>query len=101
MSVDFILRRAIRDRRIITFTLHDLPRRAEPHDYGIINGAAKLFFYQVGGQSRSARPVGWRWAVVSEIAALEVTDQTFSGSRPASSERHVHWDVLFATVNPR
>ena len=101
MSVDFLLRTAIRNRRIITFALHDLPRRAEPHDYGIINGVTKLFFYQVGGQSKSSRPFGWRWAVVSEIEALETLDQTFNGARPAPSGRHVHWDVLYASVSAR
>jgi len=101
MSVDFLLRTAIRNRRIITFTLHDLPRLAEPHDYGIIKGVEKLFFYQVGGQSKSGPPFGWRWAVVSEIATLEVLDQTFNGSRPAPSGRHVHWDVVYASVSAR
>jgi hypothetical protein len=101
MSVDFQLRTAIRNRRIVTFTLHELPRRAEPHDYGVINGVAKLFFYQVGGQSKSGRPFGWRWAVLSEIANLEVLEQTFSGSRGAPSGHHVHWDVVYASVSKR
>jgi hypothetical protein len=101
MSADFLLRTAIRDRRLVTFRLHDLPRRAEPHDYGVINGEAKLFFYQVGGQSKSGRPFGWRWAALSEIADLQVLTNTFSGERTAPSGRHVHWDTLFATIHPR
>jgi hypothetical protein len=101
MDVDRQLRAAISERRIVTFVLHDLPRRAEPHDYGTIDGVTKLFFYQVGGRSRSGRPVGWRWAVVRDISNLKVLDVRFAGTRPSPSGRHVKWDALFATVSRR
>ena len=100
-DVDLLLRSAIAQKRLITFSLKGLTRRAEPHDYGIIHGTTRLFFYQVGGQSRSGRPVGWRWAEVSEITNLQVLDQTFAGTRPAISGRHVDWDVLMASVSSR
>jgi hypothetical protein len=100
-TVDRLLRTAIAERRLITFTFHGLNRRAEPHDYGIINGVARLFFYQVGGQSRSGRPVGWRWATASEITDVALLDDTFAGSRPAASGRHIQWDRVIATVSPR
>lgn len=98
-TADVLLRTAIRDRRIISFTLHGMTRRAEPHDYGIVHGVAKLFFYQVGGQSGSGRPLGWRWAVVSEIANLTLLDDRFGGARDAGSGHHVHWDRLLASVS--
>lgn len=79
-SVDHLLRVAIAQTRLVTFNLKGLTRRAEPHDYGITNGTARLFFYQVGGQSSSAAPFGWRWATVSEISDLEILDETFSGN---------------------
>lgn len=101
MDVDRVLRLAITERRIVTFTLHDLPRRAEPHDYGMIDGVARLFFYQVGGRSRSGRPVGWRWAVVSEMSDLAMLDERFTGARPSPTGRHVDWDLLFASVSAR
>jgi hypothetical protein len=100
-SVDHLLRVAIAQKRLVTFSLMGLTRRAEPHDYGIVHGVARLFFYQVGGQSRSAPPVGWRFARVSEISNLEVLDETFTGTRPGASGRHVHWDVLMASVSTR
>jgi len=59
-------------------------RLAEPHDYGVIKGETRLFFYQTGGESRSGKPVGWRWAVLSKISPRE---------------RHVKWGVLFASVS--
>jgi hypothetical protein len=98
-NVDVALRRAIGERRLVTFTLHGLPRRAEPHDYGVIHGEAKLFFYQVGGRSRSGRPFGWRWALLSEIQQLQLLHQTFRGSRDSRSGRHVDWDRLIASVS--
>ncbi|HVE89713.1 MAG TPA: hypothetical protein VNA44_08425 [Burkholderiaceae bacterium] len=95
---DKVLKTAIRERRLITFVLDQRPRRAEPHDYGLIDGEPRLFFYQVGGESRSGRPVGWRWAVLSKVSELRVLDERFSGPRPAPSGRHVKWDKLFATA---
>lgn len=100
-SVDQQLRTAIANKRLISFTLHRRRRIAEPHDYGIINGVARLFFYQIGGESRSKRPVGWRWGNLSEISEVQILDVPFEGPRPAPSGRHIHWDVLIATVSPR
>jgi len=74
-------------------------RLAEPHDYGVIKGETRLFFYQTGGESRSGKPVGWRWAVLSKISDLAMLDEHFPGARAAPSERHAKWDVLFASVS--
>jgi hypothetical protein len=100
-GTDQLLRVAIHERRVVTFTLDGLRRLAEPHDYGIIDGVAKLFFYQLGGESRSGRPLGWRWAVLTRISDLQVLPDSFPGPRPAPSGRHIHWDTLIATVSPR
>ncbi len=98
---DQLLRHAIADRRIVTFTLDGRHRRGEPHDYGIINGEARLFFYQIGGESRSGRPIGWRWASLAKLSQLRVLDERFPGSRPAPSGRHIRWDSLIASVSTR
>jgi hypothetical protein len=100
-STDRLLCQAIANRRLVSFTLEGLRRVAEPHDYGTINGVARLFFYQVGGRSRSGRPIGWRWGSLSKISGLEVLDKGFAGSRPVASGRHIQWQVLIATVSPR
>ena len=98
---DQILKRAIRERRLVAFILDERPRLAEPHDYGLIDGEPRLFFYQVDGESRSGRALGWRWAVLSKVSELRVLDEHFRGTRPAPSGRHVKWDQLFATVSAR
>jgi hypothetical protein len=100
-EVDRLLRRAIGERRLVAFSLAGCERVAEPHDYGVIGGAAKLFFYQVGGASRSAQPLGWRWADPSKMSDLRVLDQHFPGSRAIPTGRHHRWDVLYASVSVR
>ncbi len=100
-NVDQLLRTAIAERRLIAFVLDERARLAEPHDYGMINGEPRLFFYQIGGESRSRRPLGWRWAALSKISQLHVLDEHFGGTRPVPSGRHVQWDEVLATVSPR
>jgi len=100
-GADRLLRTAIAERRLVTFVLDGFRRIAEPHDYGVIDGVARLFFYQIGGASRSGRPIGWRWALLPRISELKILPDGFPGPRPAPSGRHVHWDVLIATVSPR
>jgi len=100
-GADQLLRTAIAERRLVTFVLDGFRRIAEPHDYGVIDGVARLFFYQIGGASRSGRPIGWRWALLPRISELKILPDGFPGPRPAPSGRHVHWDVLIATVSPR
>jgi hypothetical protein len=99
-STEKLLIRAINDKRLVTFILHTHPRVAEPHDYGMIKGDAKLFFYQVGGKSSGPLP-GWRWARPPEIFDLQILDQRFAGPRPAPTSRRIQWDYLIATVSPR
>lgn len=100
-DLDRLLRSAIRERRLLTFVLYGEPRLAEPHDYGLIDGEPRLFFYQIGGGSRSGRPLGWRWAPLPEISELDLLDKHFRGPRPVPSGKHVSWDALFATISPR
>jgi len=100
-SMDQLLRTAIRDKRLVTFVLNGCRRTGEPHDYGVKNGVPQLFYFQTGGESRSKPPTGWRYAVADKISQLQILDQTFAGTRPAPTGKHVHWDTLLATVSPR
>jgi len=90
---------AIAGLRLVSFSLQGFARIAEPHDFGVIGGRRRLFFYQVGGESRSAPPVGWRWADVGDIADLRALDRQFDGARPAPSGRHQRWDRIIASVS--
>jgi hypothetical protein len=97
--VDELLCRAIAERRLIAFSYDEHPRVAEPHDFGLIDGEKKLFFYQVAGTSRSGQPLGWRWAVLPRISGLRLLDDRFPGPRATPSGRHQRWDVLYASVS--
>ena len=99
--LDRLLRTAIATRRLVSFTLDGYQRIAEPHDYGIIRGVSRLFFYQLGGGSRSGKPLGWRLGDLSRMSNVRILDDRFEGPRPAPSGRHIQWDVLIATVSPR
>ncbi len=90
---------AIDGQHLVRFVLAGRERIAEPHDYGVIDGRRRLFFYQVGGASRSGQALGWRWAEFDQIAALQILEQRFAGSRPAPSGRHQRWDRIIASVS--
>jgi hypothetical protein len=92
---------AIANKRRVSFTLDGFRRLAEPHDYGITNGVARLFFSRIGGGSRSGRPIGWRWVSLSKDLRAVDPRREVCGPRPAPSGRPIDWDVLIATVSPR
>ena len=100
-SIDKAIRAAIASRRLVSFELDGLPRVGEPHDYGISNGVPQLFFYQVGGQSSSGAPIGWRTALLSKVSGMAILERQFAGPRPAPSGRHKKWDKLIASVSSR
>jgi hypothetical protein len=90
---------AIEARRLVVFDYQGRRRIAEPHDYGVLGGRVTLFFHQVGGESRSGRPVGWRQAHVPDVSGFQVLDRRFRGARPGGTGRHLAWEVLFASVS--
>jgi len=100
-ALDSLLRTAILERRLVSFTLHGRPRIAEPHDYGVIKGVVTLFFYQTAGESNSGKPLGWRNAAIDDISGLRVLDKRFAGTRLAPTARHKKWDRLYASVSTR
>jgi hypothetical protein len=92
------IRQAIATRRLIDFTVKGLRRIAEPHDYGVKNGAHQLLVYQLRGASRSGKLPDWRLVKLTELSNLRVLDETFAGSRGDETTRRHHWDHLIARV---
>jgi hypothetical protein len=68
-SIDEQLRFAIADKRLLEVGYHGNLRVAEPHDYGVQNGAAKLLTYQLRKRDdgRWMAISGWRMLEVSKI----------------------------------
>jgi len=87
---------AISTHHQISFTYQGKPRIAEPHDYGMRNGRARLLSYQIGGQSSSGRLPNWRMVDVNKMSDFKALEETFAGNRPA--KQHYQWDKLFIRV---
>jgi len=99
-TLDNQLRFAIANRRLIRFTYESVVRVAEPHDYGVRDGAVKLLAYQRQKGGRKDQHVrGWRWLDVSRMQDCVVLDDSFSGTRETADQQHHRWDVLYARVD--
>jgi hypothetical protein len=101
-SLDGRIRFAIAGKRLVEVRYSGRLRVAEPHDYGVYKGAAKLFVYQLREAAPSGRKsaAGWRWLELAKIEGLEVLDGTFPGSRGQSHQTHFDWDEVYARVDP-
>lgn len=94
------LRFAIAHKRLLGIEYNARLRVAEPHDFGAMNGTAKLLVYQllVDGAEVRGRAEGWRLLDVAKIGACKVLEQTFPGSRGDRHQQHMRWDAVFARV---
>lgn len=94
------VRFAIANKRLIGIGYDGRLRIVEPHDFGAMNGTAKLLVYQLHADGAATHgPVqGWRLLEIAKIGVCRVLEQTFAGSRGDSHERHLHWDAVFARV---
>ena len=91
--------RAIDDKRLVEFVYKTgRTRIVEPHDYGIRRGAEALLGFQIGAESQSGAPDGWRRFDVDQIRHLRVLERRFAGTWADSAQHHRIWDTLFARV---
>jgi len=100
-SIDGHLRFAIANKHLIQFRYHGRRRVAEPHDYGVQKGTAKLLVYQrreSGGNVSGHTAQGWRLLDVAKIVECSVLEATFPGSRGEAHHRHYSWDVVYVRV---
>lgn len=74
--------RAIRERRVVRFNYDGFTRVVEPYCYGVSTaGNDVVRGFQIGGHSKSGRPLGWRLFRVDEISGFTVLDSEFTGAR--------------------
>ncbi len=74
--------KAIREQRVVQFYYDGYKRVVEPYCYGVSTaGNDVVRGYQVGGLSKSGRPLGWRLFRVDEMSGLTVLEATFRASR--------------------
>lgn len=89
---------AIREKRLIEFTLHGLRRKGEPHILGVRRGVQQLLVYQTEGQSRSGRLPNWRTADLKRMTHVRVLDQRFVSPR-LTPEQEFDWEAVLARVD--
>jgi hypothetical protein len=99
-SPDAQIRFAIEHKRLLRVGYSGRPRVVEPHDYGLLNGKAKLLAYQLYEVAASRRPrtEEWRMLELAKFESCDILDETFAGSRGDAHQRHYTWDVLYARV---
>jgi hypothetical protein len=78
-SVEQLLTKAVRQRRIATFRYRGLIRTVEPHILGESAATRRpmLSGYQIGGASDSADLPSWRTFYVEDITDVHVTEAPF------------------------
>lgn len=74
---------AIAQKHVVELHYHWGYRIVEPHVYGRHrDGHELLRAYQIGGQSESHEPVGWKLFRVAEISEVRLLGTRFAGARP-------------------
>ncbi|MDF3058823.1 MAG: hypothetical protein K0R17_3038 [Rariglobus sp.] len=77
-----VLRLAVQERRIVTFTYKGYTRAVEPHALGRAgDDKPALLAWQVSGGSSTEPPPGWRVFLVEEVTGLKATTKTFEKPR--------------------
>lgn len=76
--INLVLWQAIEQKRLPRLVYNSRNRIVEPHDYGIHNGIAKLFAYQIGGSSSHKLPA-WRRMEEQLISDIEILNRAFPG----------------------
>src|SRR5215510_1788935 len=99
IDIDTLLRKAIKEKRLVELVYKEKRRIVEPHDYGVHKGSIKLLGYQLSGASSGPLP-SWRWFEVDSITDIRLLDRKFRGERPDPSGNHHQWDELFLRVEP-
>lgn len=97
LDLDRQLKLAITERHLIQFRYGGAARIAEPHDYGLLQGAPRVLVYQLRGERPG--PPGWRLLDLAKIDSLVTLPRTFKGSRGAMHRAHYRWDELYARVD--
>lgn len=100
ISTDALIREAIAGRQLVELRYSNRVRVAEPHDYGVLNGVARLNVFQLRATAAQAGKSerGWRLLDVDKISGLRVLPDIFPGSRGSEHQKHHAWDEVFARV---
>jgi len=81
-DVTVVLKQALKEKRVVTFTYHGHSRMAEPHALGEgTEDKPVLLAWQTAGGSQTEPPPGWRVFLLAEITGLTLSEKTFAKPR--------------------
>ncbi len=90
---------AIAALAVMEFMYRGLPRIVEPYCHGISRaGNEVLRAYQVGGDSESGSPFGWKLYEVKQMSGLRTTGATFEPARPGYNPSDSHMTSIHCNV---
>ncbi len=88
VGVAAMLRQALVEKRVVTFSYQGHARTVEPHALGKGNGDNRvLLAWQTAGGSQTEPPPGWRVFQLTEIKELKRTEVVFEKARPDYQSR--------------
>lgn len=96
--MDALIRTAITNKQLMSFTYQGKLRIVEPHIYGIHDGKPQLLCYQIRGQSSSGRLPDWRRVELALVRDIQLLNEQFPGRRACPSGRHSSFDVRLVIV---
>ncbi|MEG1563489.1 MAG: hypothetical protein RR365_07150 [Bacteroides sp.] len=80
--MDQVIRQAITNKKLITFSYQGHQRVVEPHILGIKDGDVQILGYQIGGSSKSGKPLpDWRRFSMNEMLNTAMDTRSFAGAR--------------------
>lgn len=92
--------RAIREKRLLTFSYGGHRRVVEPHILGRAGGELEMLGFQIAGSSSSGRIPAWRRFVLSRATSAVVNVEGFAGRRWSRSGIQSEWDQKLLVVGP-
>lgn len=96
--MDQVIRQAIINKKLITFSYQGHQRVVEPHILGVKDGDRQILGYQIAGTSKSGKPLpDWRRFSIEEMLRIEMDTRSFLGAREYTG-RHDTWDEKFLIV---
>lgn len=96
-SYDAIIRKAIKEKRLLWLEYAGYTRIVEPHTYGSRKNEDQIQTYQLRGGSSSGGLPQWRTLRMHDITKMRILHERFPGRRPAVN--HQNWDIIYRMVD--
>lgn len=77
-----MIRNAIANKQLLSFTYDGYPRVVEPHAYGITTKDNEaLRCYQVRGSDKDGNSTGWHMMLIDKMSGVTMLEETFASAR--------------------